>query len=155
MKTKTAIGMAVLGAGAWLARELAGDHARREEDRQRWLVVTVNRAPHDIARDRPMPGPLGELADQVEIQIRPAPADKGTELAARFRDPVPEGETGPLARLKGDAPHQQLRAALRATKSILECGEVVQPDTPWTTKPTPTGRLIGLATARARSEGVL
>lgn len=156
MKTRTAIGgLAALAGGAWLAREARSDGGR-EPGIDRWLVVTVNRPPQEITAEGRIPGPLGELADHIELQVRPAPGDKGTEIAARMRGPVPENATGPVARLKGDHPSQELRLALRGTKSILECGEIVQPD-PWdTTKPTAAGKLFdAVAVSRARGEGRL
>ena len=50
-----------------------------------WLVVTVFRDPTDIDT-APLPVPLAEFGDRIEVRVRPAGGDKGTELAARLRD---------------------------------------------------------------------
>src|SRR5256885_12890335 len=50
-----------------------------------WLVATVYRSPTDIAPEGHLPEPLERLGDAVDVQIRPAPGDRGTELSARPR----------------------------------------------------------------------
>jgi hypothetical protein len=120
----------------------------------RWHVVTVNRPPEEVSEDR-LPDPLAELGDQIEVQVRPAPGDRGTELAARFRGPVPTGLSGAAARLTGQDPLQSVRAALREAKMLIETGEVLRPDEPPTTRRTPTNLPLELAVRRARGEGRL
>jgi hypothetical protein len=116
-----------------------------------WLVVTVNRPPQEVQAENDLPGPLAELGDEAEVRIRPAPADKGTEISAR-----PRGSAGGLqARISGEDSRQKVRKALRETKQILETGEVLSPDWPPTTKDTPGGKLLGTATSRSRREGLL
>lgn len=117
----------------------------------RWLTVTVNRPPQEISTEDGLPGPLAELGDGVEVRIRPAPADKGTEISARPRSSA----GGHQAKNSGEDPRQKARKALRETKQILETGEVLSPDRPPTTKDTPGGKLLGAATKRARREGLL
>jgi hypothetical protein len=119
-----------------------------------WHTVTVNRQPEEIPEDR-LPEPLAGLGDRVEVRTRPAPKDFGTELSARWRRPVPTGLRGAWARVSGEDPREEVRYALRAAKSILEAGEVLRPDEPSTTKPTPAGKLLGAVTSRARGEGLL
>ena len=102
------------------------------------------RAERRAAR-RESAGAFAELGDAIEVQVRPAPGDKGAELAARLRDPSRVGERGPTAKLQGDEPLQKLRTALRQTKAILEVGEVPQTDAPGTTHPGPGGRLVTAA----------
>src|SRR6185503_663343 len=53
-----------------------------------WLVVTVLCAPSDIDTAE-LPAPLAEFGDRIEVRVRPAAGDKGTELAARRRDRAP------------------------------------------------------------------
>jgi hypothetical protein len=108
-----------------------------------WLVVTVNRPPQEVQAENDLPGPLAGLGDEVEVRIRPAPADKGTEISAR-----PRGSSSKDYR-------QKVRKALREAKQILETGEVLSPDWPPTTKDTPGGKLLGTATSRSRREGLL
>lgn len=132
---------------------MSGPH-RSEDDatRNRWLAVTVLRSPDEVVSDGSLPTPLAELGDLVEVQVRPAPGDKGTELAARL---TRQGPTSAAARVQGKDPRQRVRVALREAKSILEVGEIVRPDAPPTTHPGPGGRLVGKATDIAQGEGRL
>ncbi|MCZ9340950.1 hypothetical protein NGM37_24620, partial [Streptomyces sp. TRM76130] len=59
------------------------------------------------------------------------------------------------ARLAGQDPRQELRRALRDAKALLEAGEVLRPDAPPTTRPTPGGKLMELVSRRSGGEGVL
>ncbi|MFH8935376.1 hypothetical protein [Streptomyces griseosporeus] len=120
----------------------------------RWLAVTINCGPHELSPEK-LPPPLREYGERIETRIRPAPGDRGTELAVRLRQPQPQAAHSMTARLAGDDPRQDLRRALRAAKSLLEAGEVLQPDTPPTTRNTPGGKLVGLLSRRAGGEGVL
>ena len=98
MSPKT-IGRMVVVTGAVAGGLVARRTRPRRADLRGWLAVTVNRAPSDVLPDGSLPAPLAELADAVEVQVRPAPGDKGTELAARWRRPP---AAGPTARLHGD-----------------------------------------------------
>ena len=161
-------GLAAAGGGVLLLRRrtaarLAGNVVasngrapnRNGNQQDRWHVVTVNRSPEEISSEGQLPGPLAELGDKIEVQTRSAPGDRGTEIAARLREPVPPGLSRLRARISGDDPRQSLRRALREAKQLLETGEVLSPDKPPSTKPTPGGRLIGLATRRSWEEGRL
>ncbi|MEN3300419.1 hypothetical protein [Pseudonocardia sp.] len=156
--TKT-IGRAAAVAGA-VAGGLAARRSRSRHDDtdvRRWFVVTVNRSPEDVMPDGKLPEPLARLGDAIEVRIRPAPGDKGAELAARLTPPPPPG-SGPAAakaRLHGEDPRQQVRTALRQAKAILEVGEVVLPDAPGTTHPGLGGRLVAVADRVAHGEGRL
>ena len=158
MKTTTkALALGGLAAGGALFLRQMMDPRRihsagTADGRDRWHVVTVNRPPEDVSEDR-LPGPLAELGDQIEVQIRPAPGDRGTELAARFRGPVPSGLSAAAARLTGQDPRQSVRAALREAKMLLETGEILRPDEPPTTRRTPINLPLELAVRRARGEG--
>jgi hypothetical protein len=140
------------GAVVVMRRSQAGPADPSAADR--WLTVTVNRDPVDI-RPGTLPPPLREYGDRIETRIGPAPGDRGTELAIRLREPRQGAAHGVAARLAGRDPRQDLRRALRDAKSLLETGEVLEPDAPPTTRETPGGKLVGLLTRRAGGEGVL
>lgn len=145
--------VAGLATGAAVARGLKW---RRQEtaDGNRWLTVTVNRGPADVQPDK-LPSPLQEYGDRIEVQVRPAPGDRGTELAVRLKETQPDITRSLTARLAGADPRQDLRRALREAKALLEAGEVMRPGAPPTTRETPGGKLIGLLSRRASGEGVL
>ena len=142
-----------LGAGAALAgRRVMRDGAGGRPDR--WHAVTVNRAFEELAGPGGLPALLADLGEKVEIQMRPAPGDRGTEVFARWREPLPAGPAEVAARARDDDPRQVVRKALREAKSVLETGEVVLPDRPPTNEPTLTERPLGSANRRARGEGL-
>lgn len=118
----------------------------------RWLVVTVNRPPDEVAGGGGLPDQLVALGDSVEVQVRPAPGGRGTELAAR---PRTEPRRSRFRRAAGRDPRQDVRRALREAKQVLEAGEVVRANEPGTTKRTLLGIPIDLATRRAGGEGRL
>ncbi|UJW30440.1 hypothetical protein L3Q67_35375 [Saccharothrix sp. AJ9571] len=134
-----------VAAGTAFARKLSPPPARN-----RWLAVTVN-LPQDTVERHEHLRAFTELADRAETRVRQAPGGKGTELAARLREEPPSA----VARVAGADPRQEVRTVLREVKSLLETGEVVQPDEPTTGKPTPGGRLVRFATRRAQGEGRL
>jgi hypothetical protein len=119
-------------------------HARLPE----WLVVTVNIAPAEVTGEGGrLPEPLRRLGEAVEVQIRPAPGDRGAELRARPR--APEGhKAGPEA-------WRGLRLALRHSKQLLDTGEILHADQPSTTRETLTSSPLAYAVRHAREEGRL
>jgi hypothetical protein len=123
-------------------RKIAGTATTRART-DRWNVVTVNRPPQDVMPDGRLPGPLAEMASEIEVQVRPAPADKGSELAAR----ITRQHTGDQ--------RERLRTALRHAKMILETGEVLESDKPSTTRTTITNLPLELALRRAQGTGRL
>jgi hypothetical protein len=132
-------------------RKLAGA-ARTRARQDRWNVVTVNLPPDQVMADGTLPGPLAEMESEIELQVRPAPGDKGSELAARLVHPG-DGDGGDGK--QGDRPRERLRAALRHSKMILETGEVLESDKPSTTKTTITNLPLELAIRRAQGLGRL
>lgn len=150
--------VAGVGAGVIVARRIvsrqAGNGAARVA-RDRWHSVTVNRPPEEVAPEGRLPEPLATLGDAVEVRLRPAPGGRGTEMAARLRDGVPAGAGEAVTRAAGSDPRQDLRAALRQSKQLLETGEVLSPDEPSTTRRTLRNLPLELATRRARGEGRL
>ncbi|MET7666909.1 hypothetical protein ABZS39_02065 [Micromonospora luteifusca] len=93
----------------------------------RWEVVTVDRPPEQVLPGGHWPEPLRRLDGAVEVRVRTAPGDRGTELAAR---PL-AGATPPAglaAHLVGDDPGLLVRRALRQVKQRVEAGEVLRAD---------------------------
>ena len=149
-----AAGMGALRkAGSAVLRPGAGDGNADD----RWHTVTVNRPPDDVAPGGRLPKPLAELGDKIETSVRPAPGGKGTEVAARLRDPVPTGAGGVVAKARGEDPRQEVRSALRQAKQLLEVGEVLSIDGQPAGKrsPTPTGKLVDTVASRAGGEGLV
>ncbi|OLR93489.1 hypothetical protein [Actinokineospora bangkokensis] len=139
-----AIGAAVMAAGAAAvagAVRKSRTGPAHDDDQPRWLGVTVYAAPADVPTGASLPEPLARFGDGVEVVVRPAPGDKGTELMAKA---IGRGvRTG------------ELRAALRDAKSLIETGEVVQPDAHPSTHPGPAGRLLSAVNAHAKEVGRL
>ncbi|MEU4773921.1 hypothetical protein [Micromonospora sp. NPDC023644] len=93
----------------------------------RWQVVTVDRAPGEVLPGGRWPEPLRRLGGAVQVELRPAPGCRGTELAAR---PLPgaAAPAGLAAHLVGDDPGLLVRRALREVKQLAETGEVLRAD---------------------------
>jgi hypothetical protein len=110
---------------------------------RRWRAVTVLTDPDQLRMTTPPP--LAAFGERLELRVTPAPADKGAELAGRFRGPVSEDDVG------------KLRAALRASKQLVEVGEVLRVDPMPHGRRThaPQGEALEGATKRAPEEGVL
>ncbi|WP_206793689.1 hypothetical protein [Amycolatopsis sp. MtRt-6] len=144
MKWPIALAVAGIAAGTAAAR-------RKSPAPDRWLGVTVNLPPDEVENDPRLREAFAELAEDAETRVRPAPGGRGTELAARPRQPA----SGVVGRLAGRDPRQPVRSALRDVKSLLETGEVIRTDAPTTGRPTPGGMLVRLATRRAGGEGRL
>ncbi|MFJ2081921.1 hypothetical protein ACIOBK_05190 [Micromonospora chokoriensis] len=93
----------------------------------RWEVVTVDRPPEQVLPGGRWPEPLHRLGGAIEVRARPAPGDRGTELAAR---PLAGGPppAGLAAHLVGDDPALLVRRTLRQVKQRVEAGEVLRAD---------------------------
>jgi hypothetical protein len=131
---------ALAAAAAPVVRKLAQKEAPARNDPKRWHAVTVN-CPQETVEGRG-DTPLAALGDRVEVRLRPAPGDRGTEVAARLRS-------------GGDEEVRELRRALRETRALLEIGWVPTPDRPTTTRATPLNAPLRAATAHGREEGRL
>ncbi len=118
-----------------------------------WLAVTVLREPSEIDTAS-LPAPLAEYGDRIEVRVRPASDDKGTELAARLRDRPSSGSAA--HRLSGKDPQADLRSALRRAKQLIEVGEVlaVDPAPHGKRSATPAGALLETWTKVAPKAGV-
>jgi hypothetical protein len=154
--TALAVGGGAVVLVRQLQRRITGG-AGEGEPRSRWRGVTINRGPEDVMPGGQRPAPLAELGDLVEVEVRPAPGDKGTELRARLTRPEPSGPGAAAARATGKDPRQRVRAALREAKQLIEVGEVLRVDpTPHGRRTaTPTGAIVEAATKRAGGEGLL
>ncbi|MEU5905386.1 hypothetical protein ABZ780_13545 [Micromonospora sp. NPDC047467] len=93
----------------------------------RWEVVTVDRPPEQVLPGGRWPEPLRRLDGAVEVRVRPAPGDRGTELAARPRASAAP-TVGLAAHLVGDDPRLLVRRTLRQVKQHVEAGEVLRAD---------------------------
>lgn len=157
------MGIAAEAAGVVAAAQRVGSALHRgdgnggpgADDGRRWLVVTVNRPPDEVAPGGAVPAQLAALGDRVETRVSAAPGGRGTELAARLREPEPSGVSGAVQRVAGADPRQEVRTALREAKSVLETGEVLQPDRPSSTHETPLNAPLRLASVLGRGEGRL
>jgi uncharacterized protein (DUF1778 family) len=112
---------------------------------RRWRTVTILCSPEQVGAGDALPAPLATYRDRIEIRVTPAPGDKGTELAARFRGKTTQDDIG------------ELRSALRRAKQLIEVGEVlrVDPQPHGERKDTPQGALLEKAAAEAPKGGVL
>ncbi|MGC4791242.1 hypothetical protein ACLQ22_25845 [Micromonospora sp. DT178] len=127
----TGAAFAVVAAGRALAVRRRGSAwpcaAGADPRPARWQVVTVDRAPGEVLPGGRWPEPLRRLGGAVQVELRPAPGCRGTELAAR---PVPGAAAPPglAAHLVGDDPGLLVRRALREVKQLAETGEVLRAD---------------------------
>jgi hypothetical protein len=145
-----------LAAGADVVRTLGEPDGRHDDAHaDRWHFVTVYRPIEEVAPGGRVPERLAELGDAIDVEIRPAADEKGTEIGARLRSGVPSGAGEPIARISGNDPRQELRLRLRETKALIECGEVVLPEQRPSTKRTLTNLPLELAVRRSRGEGRL
>ncbi|MGK5684174.1 hypothetical protein [Actinoplanes sp. URMC 104] len=129
---------ALLGAAAVAGGAAAFRLARRRSSTPagagRWHSVTVFRSPAEVAEHLP-----DDLRD-LEVQLTPAPQDRGTEVHARAA--------------AGEVPDAEVQRILRETRSLLEVGEVLRPGGP-TTTPTPLNASLRAITRRTRTGGLL
>jgi hypothetical protein len=145
--TRAAVVVAGTAGGVVLRRALAArgvlpSGLRGDGPQGEWLVLTINRPPWEVAPDGQPPEPLARLGEAVEVRVRPAPGDRGSELAIR-----PTGTDRDARRAA--------RLALRQSKQLLETGEVLAPDAPPTARRTLLNRPLEFATRHAREEGRL
>jgi hypothetical protein len=147
-----AAGVGALAAGRVivLARGQKGWPMPRSNDggQARWHAVTVYRERPEVTPEGHLPTPLADLGEAVFIRLEDAPGGKGTEIHVRPAEKLPEGWD--LERLT-----RQIRAALRTSKMLLETREILSPDRPGSTRPTPLNAPLRYATAHGLEEGRL
>jgi hypothetical protein len=116
---------------------------------RRWHPITVNRDIADVVMDSDELLPLMDLGGDIEIRIEPAPGGRGTEIAARLIT------SGDMTDKSTREMLRKLREALRNTQWLLETGEILLPDSPPSTRRTPTSLPLQFATRHAREGGRL
>lgn len=143
-----------LGTARWAAsRGRRPAVAKDPLESSRWLGITINRSPDEVAPGGHLPDPLARA--DAEVRMNRAPGDRGTEIYARPREHR-AGIGGLLARPRGDDARTAIRTALRETKCLLETGDVLRSDEEiGTTRPTVTGRVLDMALGRAAEGGRL
>jgi hypothetical protein len=124
------------------------------EDDRRWLVVTIDRTEAEIAPAGLLPAQLAELGSAVEVEMRPAPGQRGTELAVRA---LPAPEPGSAAQGDVDVSPGHLRQVLRQVKQVAEVGEVLiaEPRPEGRRPATLAGKLVDKAEQGSDRGGVL
>jgi hypothetical protein len=104
------------------------------------------RTTHTLTVFRPVDHVRANLPEQlqdrdgVEVELREAPAGRGTEIHVR--------------RTGSAVSDDEIRRALRTGRSELEVGYVLEPGVP-TTKPTALNRPLRAVTGRGREKGLL
>src|SRR4051812_15868917 len=85
-----------VGVGVATARRVRSSLASggpRSPGGDRHFAVTVLRPPDEVAPDGRAPERLAELGDLVDVDVRPAPGDRGTELHVYLQaDPSGDGD---------------------------------------------------------------
>ncbi|WP_405087904.1 hypothetical protein [Microbispora sp. NBC_01389] len=149
-----AFAAAGLGVARWAAaRARTPVPAKDPLGAGRWLGVTINRPPEEVAPGESLPEPLTRV--DAEVRMNRAPGGRGTELYARPRERTARAE-GALTRLRGEDSRTAVRTALREAKSLLETGDVLRSDEEVaTTRPTLPGKVLDLALGRASEGGRL
>lgn len=135
------VAVTAAAAGVTATSVVSKRRARAQDHSGRPHVITVFR-PYDELKAEQVPGSLAELREQIEVTLRPAPGDRGTEISVRPKDgsSIADGD---------------IRRALRETRSLLEAGDVLLPSGPATTKTTLFNRPLQSATRHGREGGLL
>ncbi|MFI6074361.1 hypothetical protein ACIA5C_22645 [Actinoplanes sp. NPDC051343] len=127
----------MLGAAS-AATGLAVARRRRTRPPTRTTHTLTVFRPVDYVRDN-LPEQLRER-DGIAVELREAPAGRGTEIHVRRTD--------------GTVSDDEIRRALRTGRSQLEVGYVLEPGVA-TTTPTPLNRPLRAATRHGREKGLL
>ncbi|MFL6076254.1 MAG: SRPBCC family protein [Mycobacteriales bacterium] len=101
-----------------------------------WEAEVTEEVPGELIAWRAAGGGDGHaFGHEGRLELRPAPADQGTELHVRVAFDQPGGPVGAaVAAVSGEDPDQLVRQALRQVKQVLEGGEVIR------TEGQPAGR---------------
>jgi uncharacterized membrane protein len=105
-------------------------HWRAEEPlmhkKMEWDAQIVEDRPNELIAWRSTDGAAGPAMGAVHFDT--APGGRGTEVRVELDYPEsPAGKVGmAVARLAGEAPHQQARDDLRRFKQLIEIGEIVR-----------------------------
>jgi hypothetical protein len=117
------------------------------DDIGRWRALTIHRPIEEISPGGQLPPALAALGSDIEVEIRSAPGDWGTEVAARW--------VGPKKSANGEDPGEVVRRALHEVKQLAEAGESAQrrPDANRTS--SPPGRMVDREEKNADKGAVL
>ncbi len=108
------------GRSHWVARGPAG---RTVE----WDAEIAEEVPDERIAWHSLDG--ADVPNSGVVRFRPAPGQRGTEVALDLEYVIPAGAVGAaLAKLFGEHPEQQAKDDLRRFKQVLETGEVVRSD---------------------------
>jgi hypothetical protein len=140
--TKSTLLVAATAAAGVAAVKVMSARGRGTTDDRRRHAITVYRPIDEIRTNGKLPSPLADLGDRVEIDMRPAPGDRGTEILVRARD-------------GGSVSVGEIRRALRDVRSLVETGDVLLPSGPATTTPTLLNKPLRAVTRRGREGGSL
>ena len=92
-----------------------------------WDAELVEDRPDELIAWRSLEG--ADVDNAGSVRFRPAPGDRGTEVAVELRYDPPGGVvTEKLAKLFREEPEQQVRDDLAAFKQVMETGEVLLSD---------------------------
>lgn len=116
---KVAVATTAVGGIAMAVWRLVASRQQRKDDVGRWRVLTIDRPLAEISPHGERPAPLAALGPDIDVELRDAPGEWGTEVAARW--------VGPTAESGDRDPRVVLRRALRETRQLAEVGEVLQP----------------------------
>lgn len=147
-RTKAAVAAAAtVGTGLAARAVRAGRRARGRQvgsggSPRLPLAVTVAR-PQDEVSAHPAVEAL--RAGDLEVLLSTAPGSRGTEVRLRPRPESSWDDVDPGA----------ARLALREAKSLVECGDVVEPTSPGNARTTPLNVVLADTTDHAREEGRL
>lgn len=108
------------GRSRWTAAAPAGRSVE-------WDAEMVEDRPGEVIAWRSVDD--ADVANHGSVRFAPAPGDRGTEVRVELEFRPPAGAVGAaVARMFGEAPHQQLADDLRRCKQVLEAGHVVRSD---------------------------
>jgi hypothetical protein len=94
-------------------------------------VITVNRSPEEVQRlwQDPEYRSTYIAGLDAEVEFKPAPGDRGTEIHVTLRANPPGGKLGEAAaKLTGAFPRAKAKDELRRFKQRVETGEVARSD---------------------------
>jgi hypothetical protein len=153
---KGALAAAIGAAGAAVAGGVLAARYRGKPggEEPHWHVLTVYKPLNEMHAAR-LPAPLEQLGDVIQVQLRPAPGDRGTEIAARLRDGEPSRLAVVAGKITDRDPRYAVRRALREAKSLIETGEVLNPDSHPSHRRTVLNRPLEYAARHGREEGLL
>jgi len=106
------------GRSHWKAKAPAGQTVE-------WDAELVEDRPNELISWRALPS--SQIHHAGQVQFRPAPGDRGTEVEVDLQYDPPAGPIGQtVARLFGKEPGQQVPTDLRRLKQVMEPGEIIR-----------------------------